>query len=262
MVGESDEAAHSDDDAIVEVSSEDPKVGAQFATLTAQLQGADTVGAVLARILEATVAMLPGADLASITLVTPEGRFHTPAETDPLASDLDQLQYRFKEGPCHDVAEYSGPAVAECADLRVEPPWPRWARAAVERGMIAVLATALIPVPGQTGFAAGALNAYSSTPNALDQADQDMLLLLATHASLAVAGTEAVTREQLQETMLQRAIESRDVIGQAKGIIMAHRGVSADQAFDILRRASQDLNVKLVDLARTLTTRHSELDRL
>jgi AmiR/NasT family two-component response regulator len=69
-----------------------------------------------------------------------------------------------------------------------------------------------------------------------------------------------VTRGQLQATHLQKAIESRDVIGQAKGIIMARRGVSADEAFDLLRRTSQDLNVKLADLARTLSARHEEID--
>ncbi|WP_146073598.1 ANTAR domain-containing protein, partial [Amycolatopsis sp. CA-126428] len=58
----------------------------------------------------------------------------------------------------------------------------------------------------------------------------------------------------------RKAIDSRDVIGQAKGIIMARRGVSADAAFDILRRTSQDLNVKLADLARTLAGRHTEID--
>jgi AmiR/NasT family two-component response regulator len=59
---------------------------------------------------------------------------------------------------------------------------------------------------------------------------------------------------------LRRAIDSRDVIGQAKGILMQRRGIGADEAFVLLRRTSQQLNVKLAELARTLATRHTELD--
>ena len=99
----------------------------------------------------------------------------------------------------------------------------------------------------------------SGAANGLDEADRDVLLLLATHASLALATTNAVTRAELQAANLRKAIDSRDVIGQAKGIIMARRGVSAEEAFDVLRRTSQDLNVKLSELASTLTTRHTEI---
>jgi AmiR/NasT family two-component response regulator len=62
-----------------------------------------------------------------------------------------------------------------------------------------------------------------------------------------------VTSADLREAQLRRAIDSRDVIGQAKGVIMARRGVPADEAFEILRRTSQELNVKLVELAKSLT---------
>jgi AmiR/NasT family two-component response regulator len=65
---------------------------------------------------------------------------------------------------------------------------------------------------------------------------------------------------ELREIQLRRALDSRDVIGQAKGILMHRRGISAEQAFDLLRRSSQDLNVKLAELARLLATRHTELD--
>jgi hypothetical protein len=123
-----------------------------------------------------------------------------------------------------------------------------------------VLSTALLPGP-PTGRSIGALNVYSRFANGLDSADRDVLLLLATHASLALAGTDAVTRGELQAEHLRKAVDSRDVIGQAKGIIMARRGVSADEAFDILRRAPQDLNVKLAELARTLASRHTEVDQ-
>ncbi|MEV6825967.1 GAF and ANTAR domain-containing protein [Amycolatopsis sp. NPDC051102] len=231
----------------------------QFAELTAALLTAPTVEDVLRRVLEATALIVPSADLASFTLIDPDGGFHTPAETDEVATELDRLQYRFREGPCVESAEPAGPAVAIAPDLAREHRWPRWAPAAVGLGVGSVLSTALIPGP-PTGRSLGALNVYSRFPNGLDGADRDVLLLLATHASLALAGTDAVTRGELQAEHLRKAVDGRDVIGQAKGIIMARRGVSADEAFDILRRASQDLNVKLAELARTLAARHTEID--
>jgi hypothetical protein len=107
----------------------------------------------------------------------------------------------------------------------------------------------------------GALNVYCRRTGGLDGHDREVALLLATHASLALAHTQAVTTAELRGANLSHALDTRDVIGQAKGILMARRGIGADEAFDILRRASQELNVKLVDLARTLATRHRELDR-
>ncbi|QRP48242.1 GAF and ANTAR domain-containing protein [Amycolatopsis sp. FDAARGOS 1241] len=231
----------------------------QFAELTARLLTAPTVDDVLRRVLEATTLMVPSADLASFTLIGRDGRYHTPEETDEVAIELDLLQYRFREGPCVEAADPAGPAVAVAPDLATEPRWPRWAPAATELGIRAVISTALIPGP-PAGPSIGALNVYSRTTNGLDKADRDVLLLLATHASLALATTDAVTRAELEAAHLREAIASRDVIGQAKGIIMARRGVSADEAFDLLRRTSQDLNIKLAELARTLADRHTELD--
>ncbi|MGK3204412.1 GAF and ANTAR domain-containing protein [Amycolatopsis sp. MEPSY49] len=231
----------------------------EFARLTTRLLAAPSVEDVLERVLEATTLMVPAAELASFTLIGADGQFHTPAETGGVAVELDLLQYRFREGPCVESAEPAGPAVAISPDLADEPRWPRWAPAAAALGVRAVVSTALIPGP-PTGRSIGALNVYSRSPNGLDEADRDVLLLLATHASLALAATDAVTRAELQTAHLRKAIDSRDVIGQAKGIIMARRGVSADEAFDVLRRTSQDLNVKLAELARTLAERHTEID--
>jgi AmiR/NasT family two-component response regulator len=106
----------------------------------------------------------------------------------------------------------------------------------------------------------GALNVFASEPGRLGgELDRDRALLLATHASLAVSATEAVRLAELRETQLRNAIDSRDIIGQAKGILMHRRGIDADEAFDLLRRTSQDLNIKLGELARTITERHADL---
>lgn len=232
--------------------------GEQFRSLTEMLLAAQSVGDVLQLIVDATASLVPSAELVSITLRAPDGTFHTAAYTDPKAAELDVLQYELGEGPCHDAAVPDRPEFLESADLGSDGQWPRWAPSAAGLGWRAVLATAL--VDDAVSRFSGALNLYSRTPGGLTDADRDVVLLLATHATLAVAETDAVTRNELNQAQLRRALDSRDVIGQAKGIIMARRGLDAQEAFDLLRRTSQQLNVKLVHLAGTLAARHEELD--
>jgi GAF domain-containing protein len=231
----------------------------QFATLTHSLLDASTTGDVLQQVADAALHVVPGADLVSVTLRSPDGTFHTPIQTDPVAGELDQIQYELQEGPCLAAADPQGPAVATSDNLAVDESWPRFGPAAAERGLFAVLSTALLP-NARPPHLSGALNIYSRRPSGLREADQALALLLATHASLALAHTTEVTQGKLQAEQLLRAIDSRDVIGQAKGILMGRRGLTAEQAFTVLRRTSQALNVKLVELAETLVNNHAEFD--
>lgn len=233
-------------------------LAARFADLTKVLLDTDNVAGVLTRVAYAAVEMVPGADLVSVTLRSEQGTFHTPAETAPMATELDDLQYRAGHGPCVESAEKKGPAYVRSGDLAVEPLWPTFGPAAAGRGYLSVLSTTLLPDAAPPRLS-GALNIYSRRRSAFTDNARDRALLLATHASLALATTRAVERADLERAQLRRALDSRDVIGQAKGILMNRRGIDADAAFDLLRRTSQDLNVKLADLARTFSDRHSEL---
>jgi GAF domain-containing protein len=231
----------------------------RFAALTRSLLSATNVAEALQQIVDVAVAVVPGADLASVTLRDPAGGFYTPIETDQLAVELDQIQYRTGEGPCVDCARIPGPACARTDNLHDEPKWPLFGPAAAEHGMCSVLSTALLP-DARPPQLSGALNLYSRYPRGFDDTDQNIALLLATHGSLALANTAAVTRAELKAEHLSRAIDSRDVIGQAKGILMDRRSIDADAAFDILRRTSQHLNVKLAVLAETLAAHHTEVE--
>jgi hypothetical protein len=232
----------------------------QFAQLTRLLLDADNVADVLSLIVHAAVVVVPAADLVSMTLRTNDGELHTPVETDPVATELDELQYRYSEGPCYDAARKPGLTYTHSTDLATEPKWPVFGPRAAERGYSSVLSTALLPDVTPPRLS-GALNIYSRARGELaDQETRDRALLLATHASLALATTEAVRLSELRETQLRRAMDTRDVIGQAKGILMQRQGLTAEKAFDVLRRTSQDLNVKLATLAETLAGRHTELD--
>ncbi|OLR92489.1 GAF and ANTAR domain-containing protein [Actinokineospora bangkokensis] len=220
--------------------------------LTRSLMSAGTVGEVLDRVVSLTCRLIPGADLVSFTLRTTDGRYHTPTESDPLALELDRVQYEAGEGPCVDAADESGLGYVRAVDLASGQDWPRFGPAAAAAGFSEVLATALV-LDGDLADCSGALNIYSRTPGALAGEAVDMALVLATHASLAIQGARAAERAALRETQLRQAVESRDVIGQAKGILMQRRNISADDAFALLRDTSQRMNVKLAQLARTVT---------
>ncbi len=232
----------------------------QFAQLGSLLLQANTVADVLAHVIRVTTELVPDADLISLTLRTDDGHLHTPLGTDPIATELDELQERHQQGPCFDAARIPGLAYTHSPHLSSEPQWPQFGPEAAGRGYFSVLSTALLPdiTPPRLS---GALNIYSRDKGRLgDEMTRDRALLLATHASLAIANTEAVRLAELREAQLRTALDTRDVIGQAKGILMRHRGINAGDAFDLLRRTSQDLNVKLVTLAKTLTERHTELE--
>ena len=231
----------------------------QFAVLTRSLLDAESITDVLDRILVACTKAIPAVDVASVTMRDPDGSFHTPNETDSIGYDLDQVQYATGEGPCVDAARMPGPALAYSDDLANDANWPVFGPAAARRGMGSLLSTALLP-DAHPPQLTGALNLYSRGTHGFRPEDRSTALLLATHASLALAATRAHTSAELSTAHLRKAIDTRDVIGQAKGILMHRRGITADEAFDVLRTTSQSLNVKLADLAATLARRHPEID--
>ncbi|HEX7306841.1 ANTAR domain-containing protein [Lentzea sp.] len=230
-----------------------------FEELTRRLLRTSTVAEALRQVADAAKLVVSGADMVSVTVRAPDGTFHTPVRTGTAAGDLDQVQYRAGRGPCVDAARSDGPGYVASDDLGAETRWPEFAGAAVDHGFHAILSCELFPAQGRQRLS-GALNVYSRHVNGLDHADRHAALLLATHGSLALAHARAAELADLRQAQFRRAVGSRDVIGQAKGILMHRQGITADEAFDLLRRTSQQLNVKLLDLAGTLTTRHAELD--
>jgi hypothetical protein len=202
-------------------------------------------------------AVVPGAEVVSVTLRTDDGGLDTIVATAPLARHLDELQYELGEGPILEAFETTGLGIAEAGDLATDGRFPRWGPAAAEAGIHDVLTLGLYPKQDPPRM--GTLNVYASQAHGLDDTDRDIAVILAAHASTALAGTLATTAADLEKAQLVQAISSRDVIGQAKGILMERRGISADEAFGVLRAASQSLNVKLAQVAQTLVDRRTEV---
>ncbi|WP_205718393.1 GAF and ANTAR domain-containing protein [Actinomadura sp. WMMA1423] len=245
-----------------------PDSAGHMVELTRSLLEAETVDGVLRRILLAAQILVPGADMASITLRERNGDLRTPFHSDPAAVELDRLQYRLGEGPCLTAADPAGAAFARSGDLAADPAWPEFGPAAASHGYASVLATALL-LPTESDEAVGALNIYSRGRETLDGIACDTALLLATHASLALAVVRtaadgARTRAEAENQMvnLRRALDTRTVIGQATGILMARRGLDRDKAFELLSRTSQNLNVRLGSLAEGIVSTPEAADEL
>ncbi|WP_409329586.1 GAF and ANTAR domain-containing protein [Trujillonella humicola] len=199
------------------------------------------VESTLHTITSTAVGLVPGAGHCTVTYVTGRRSVEARAATGDLPRLVDQTQNDLGEGPCLDSVWEQ--RTVRIDDMRAEQRWPRFARAAAARGALSSLSFQLF-VQGDT---LGALNVYAETPHAFGEESEDVGLLLASHAAVALAGAQ-------HEENLQRALSSRDLIGQAKGILMERFRLTGDQAFQVLARVSQQTNRKLVDIADELCT--------
>jgi GAF domain-containing protein len=186
---------------------------------------------------------IPGADSTSITLIRGDRAF-TAAHAGEMALAADELQYQEDAGPCLDAGR--GGVVLRVDDMRTEIRWPKYVARVVETGVRSSLS---IPLPFQDA-SIGALNNYSTEPAAVaTPASLEAALEVAEVVAIAVANATAHAELGEQARHMRAAMESRAVIEQAKGVLMAQRHIDADQAFEVLRDASQRYNRKLRDLA-------------
>jgi hypothetical protein len=204
---------------------------------------------VLTQIVASAAETVPGVDGGGISR-SEAGTVQACHATDDAIRDLDQLQYTLRQGPGLDAAENppaSGVVVAhDFAGQTDNDRWPSFAPAAVQAGYHAVI-SAQLTSRGRGQRAA--LNLYSREPWVFTEQAHTIAALFAAQASLLLYGAD-------QGVSLQRAVDSRDLIGQAKGILMERFGVDAGQAFEMLIASSQQTNIKLVDVAHWLTEPH------
>lgn len=209
-----------------------------------------SVDALLANVTSLAAAALPGCDAASVSLLR-DGRATTPVCSAELALDVDQSQYDAGEGPC--LAAIATAGVVRVDSFAEDERWPAFAEAARSKGVGSSLS-----LPLWTGRdVVGALNLYSRRPRNF-LAVEEQALVFAAQASITVSNAQALERSQQLAQHLAIALENRDVIGQAKGILMTAQAVSSDEAFDMLRRASQRSNRKLHEIAREIVERRGD----
>jgi GAF domain-containing protein len=194
---------------------------------------------------------IPGAEEVSVTLVRGKTA-HTAAFTGDLARNLDESQYEAGHGPCLDAS--AAAATMSVPEMTSETRWPQWAARARETGVNSSLSIGL-PVQDTV---TGALNIYATKPDAFDDDAVVLGQTFAGYAAVALANAHLYDATVTLAQQMQAAMDSRAVIEQAKGIVMADRRCTAEEAFSILSKVSQDTNRKLRDVAAALVDRAAE----
>ncbi|MDT7741501.1 MAG: hypothetical protein QOE59_579 [Actinomycetota bacterium] len=198
----------------------------------------------LEQIVAAAVTTIPGVDAGSISM-TEDGRIETRHPTTDTIRKLDETQSELHQGPCITALEEPPPTgIVVADDLAGDDAqrWPEFARRAVETGYRGVMSTQL----SVGGGIRAALNLYSATPQAFDEEVRALAGLFGIQASILLYGADTAAQ-------LQRAVDSRDLIGQAKGILRERFGVDDEGAFQMLVKSSQETNMKLTAVAQWLT---------
>ncbi len=222
-----------------------------FSSLAALVySGADTQ-AVLDSICEVAADVIPGADHVCISTLDHRKRLQSRAATDDVARLMDKLESEAQEGPCLDSIEHD--SVQLDGDIAHHSTWPK----------LAELTRGRTPVRGMMGYrlqeglgGRSALNVFSDTPGALSDESVGVGALFASFASVALLAAEH--RDDADN--LRRGLNSNREIGKAVGLLMAIHEVDAEEAFQILRRASTRTNTKLAAIAERITTGRGHLD--
>jgi hypothetical protein len=200
----------------------------------------DGVEHTLGLVVRGAIQTVPHVDQAGISLVERGGRVESYVPSSQVVRELDELQNELGEGPCLDsIWREQRTTIEDMA--RAHERWPRYAPAARERGVGALMSFQLFAEKGS----AGALNLYAAEPHVFDESTADAGRLFAAQAALVLHGAQRVQG-------LHLALENRDVIGQAKGILMERFGIGQQQAFSMLVESSQNTNMKLVKVAEWL----------
>ena len=220
-----------------------------FAALAEIIYQGSDANEMYAAICIAATLIVRGCDHASL-LVLHNDRYVTVGASDQLALRIDDLERRFGDGPCIDAIEEETPQIE--ADLTTPNSWPKLAAALL----------AETPVRGAMGFRllidkrkGAALNLFSDTPNMFDDESAGRAAVLAAFASVAI---NAVAKGE-DAASLRRGLLSNREIGKAVGMLMLLNDFTEQEAFDLLRRHSQSLNIKLAEVARQIIDRRGQL---
>jgi transcriptional regulator with GAF, ATPase, and Fis domain len=223
-------------------------LAAALGELARSLHDESGVEKTLQGVVFAAVGTVPGAQEAALSLIEGRRGVRTQAGTAELVYQVDQVQYDTGEGPC--LSSLYQQRTVRLSNMATETRWPRFTVRAAELGVGSMLSFQMYVERDNLG----ALNLYSRDTDAFTDESEQIGLVFATHAALAMA--DARNQERLYQAM-----EARDLIGQAKGILMERHKVTDDQAFRLLVRASQNTNRKLVEIARYLVDTGELADR-
>jgi transcriptional regulator with GAF, ATPase, and Fis domain len=213
-----------------------------FAEIASSIQVSEDYEQTLRRVTGTAVATVAGCEAASLSLVG-HGPPVTRASTSPLATAGDQAQYDEGEGPCLDAAMHE--RWLYTPDVATDQRWPRSCRRMHDELGVGSMFSCRLTLDAAPRHTLGGLNLYATSRDAFDHDDRMLIILLSSMAAVVVDASR-------QQSQLRAAIESRQVIGEAIGILRHQSNLSSDEAFEVLVHASQRMNVKLRDVARRI----------
>lgn len=216
----------------------DPDVVKALDEIHSLLLGRDDLHSTLRVVAEIAVRTISGCECAGVTLVEND-RVISTACTDALCAEIDAAQYETGEGPCVDAIRTD--TVMWLGDALEDERWTSFGALAERHGVSSVLGLPL-EVGGE---ALGALNLYGKKKQAFTERDTEIGNVLAVHGAIVLANAKVFEDAARRNEQLTKALESRGIIERAKGVLMEREKCSADQAFEMLVRASQALNRKL-----------------
>lgn len=184
---------------------------------------------------------------AADVLLVDGNEFRSVAATSPLPLRLDAVQQRLRQGPCWDAATTTSNPVTVCNDLRTDTRWPEFSTAAVAENVHSMLSFRLYT----HNHRVGALNLFALETDAFDYDAETIGAMLATNAAAALISHD-------RGLQFQSALHSRDIVGQAKGMIMERFAVDATRAFELLTKLSQDTNISLARVAADIVAHGPE----
>lgn len=229
---------------MVDRSDEVEDLATSLAHMARELLAHESVDSTLDGIVKHAAARVDRCDEASVMMLDSKRRLTTVAATSEVPRESDRIQAKLAEGPCFDAADQKQ-EVYRVADMSARGDrWPNYAPQARALGIGSMLAFLLFT----TRESFGALNLYSAQPDAFTQRSETVGWILASHAAVALAGAR-------NDAQLHEAISTRQGIGEAMGIVMAHYKLSEDRAFALLRRISQTKNLKLRDVAHEVVVK-------
>lgn len=236
-----------------DLTNTEPVTNRAFGALSSVIYAADSFDEVYTALVDTAVSVVEGCHHASLMQRGKNGRYTTVASSDDVARAIDLLEQEHLEGPCLDAIVEDRPQFEDDLD-DPSTQWPRLAREIVLQ----------TPVRSAAGFRIvagdqkiGALNLFSDTINGISVAGRDHAIILAAFASISLG---AVHRRE-QARSLAAGLESNREIGKAVGLLMAFHKITDQDAFTLLRKASQDMNIKLAEVAREVVDHHNSGSR-
>ena len=218
----------------------DQQLAEAFAEISRVLLAEPDVQRTLERMCLLLVDTVEGCDHSVVTVVT-NHHLESPAASDAVGPAVDAIQFEVDDGPCVEAIREHHTVVTD--DPTTDDRWPRFSRRAVEITGVRSMLSFRMFIAAQT---LGSLNLYSKRPQAFAEDSLAVGTIFAAHASVALQAAQ--TKEDLAR--LREVVEARELVSQAKGILMGRQGISSAAAMDILCRGAERLKIELRELAR------------